>query len=134
VPDNQTVLRIEHAQALIHVVESFVETKMLFAASVMNLPTEYRCRQRKRCCADEQRLRECRFDACEKEQDAHRSQTRDGADQAGECDQSPVALAREISRSSKHGLRRFGGRNGSKLWLFAIVDDQLSRPVKFRDK
>src|SRR6185312_231691 len=43
VPDNQAILRIEHAQTLMHVVESFVEPKTLLAAGAANLPTEYRC-------------------------------------------------------------------------------------------
>ena len=57
VPDNQAILRIKHAQTLMHVVESFVEPKMLLAAVAANLPTEYRCQQCKECRGDEHRLR-----------------------------------------------------------------------------
>ncbi len=57
VPNDQPVLRIEHAQALIHIIEGFIEPKLLLAAVTANLPTQYRRQRSKRGHGNEHRLR-----------------------------------------------------------------------------
>ena len=106
IPNHQQVLRIEHAQTLIHIVERDVESKILLSQFLPNAPSRHRPNKADTEAAD---------DGCQRNgdragrhgigvNDFHHRKGDGDAKHAGKSDHSPVAILAEIAQRSKHGL------------------------------
>jgi hypothetical protein len=106
VPDQQPILRIEHAQALNHIVERAVEPHVLLAELAPDAPgreradhadAEQRAGHRRRCNRQRGQRHRNRID------DFHHNQRDGKAEHAGKNDHLPVAVPAQISQFPEHG-------------------------------